>query len=1380
VGQSLVETFRYTLSDGVVSTAASSLTIQINGVNDAPIAAPNTNSVTAGSVIRIASSKYDDTIFADTPVAYWRLNESSGTVAANRLAPSTPDGSIFSTSTTAIGYTAAGLLANAPDFGLAFTGTQSITIPDSPLINTYAGNATAKTIELWFNAANVQPRQVIYEQGNTTSGLNLYIDAGQLYFGTWNASVFGPIVRANIASNTTYHVVGVFGASSATLYINGVQVATGATTFSGIAPHAGPTSIGAASTTRFHSAPLTATTGFNFVGTIDEVALYNTALSAAQVGRHYTATGIVSNDTDVDTGDTRSIIKVYGLTATGLGEAMNVNTPFKLPSGALLTVQSDGSYDYDPNGAFDNLSIGATRNDFFAYTIADSNGVESTATVTITVQGRNDAPTGILLSNTRVTLSNVVGTLSTVDKDLGDTHTYAIINQPTNTFAISGSQLVVNNRTGLLLGETRFLTIEATDLAGAKTTQTFELLITEVPSTVGIISTQVTPSSVRFQFNTAMDLSVLNLYDGVDTSVDATDVTIVGATTGAVKGSIVWDAATNALTFIKTGTPLAADSYTATLFSRADGFKSATGELLDGDSNGVAGGNFVTTFGVTTSTARVVSLPDFSRGATSTAGQNVNLSFDNGNPGIPVTISDGAGVLAMDFDITYNPAMLNLSSTFFGVLPAGWSTTVNLISIGRMRLSLSGTTPLPSGPQIVTRLLANVPANTPYGASDLVRIENLNVYTQTGGNTPIPTIADAGLHKAIFVGDTNGDGLYTAQDAGWVAGVVVGSFTGFDAYSWTDPVIVANVNQNAGLDGLDSSWIARKGLSPTLQPEIPNLPAGGLIIPAGIDPTIAADQLVPTRRGATANVPIRITDNAAGLFGVDVFIDYNTNLLDLADGLNVSGVNIAGMFLTEGGWSIDSFVDDTNGKLRIAIYRASPSTSSAGAIANVPFSVKPNAAFGVTPIVVGGNANVPPFTFSFVSGSVNVINSPPTDINLNQNTVLENTSTAAADLLFGQLGTADLDPVDSYIYDLVTGTGDSDNARFRIVDDKIFIKQGETLNFETKPSYTVRVRTTDSGGIAFTKPITLNVTDVNEPVVLTVNNPTVTGNVATTLTNSGTWSDPENGNVVLTATLGTVVKNANGTWSWQYTPTVATTAQTVTITANDGTNTATITFNVTIHTTIATRGMIYANATGASASTAIATDKRALLPGQSSSFANYSNYSRGLNGLVVDIAGLPASVTSAQLAASLQFSRWDGIAAAGFTALPAAAVPTVAIISGGVAGSTRVRITFPDNTLQNTWLRVTVVANSVTGLAANDVFYFGNVIGDLNVGNTTTRIRVNSLDTSAVRSNQSPGANSADILNIYDLNRDGRVNSLDTSVVRNNQQASGIVAPITV
>ncbi|MCY2977366.1 MAG: Ig-like domain-containing protein [Planctomycetota bacterium] len=326
---------------------------------------------------------------------------------------------------------------------------------------------------------------------------------------------------------------------------------------------------------------------------------------------------------------------------------------------------------------------------------------------------------------------------------------------------------------------------------------------------------------------------------------------------------------------------------------------------------------------------------------------------------------------------------------------------------------------------------------------------------------------------------------------------------------------------------------------------------------------------------------------------------------------------------------------------------------------------------------------------------------------------------------------------------------------------------------------TVTITANDGvGGTAYT---TFTYTVNNVAPVLTRANATVTGNVQTSLTNTGTYFDVPADTVTLTADIGTIVKNGDGTWSWSFTPVSAVSNQVVTITGSDEDGgSSSVTFTITANSTVATRATRYLGAQGSSASTSLATDKVALLPGQSSTYANYTNYSLGLNSVVVDVNGLPAATTNAQLLASLQFAQWDGIAAAGFVPLPSAAVPSASILAGGgVGGSARVTITFPDNTVQNTWLQVTVLANANTGLSANDVFYFGNVIGELNTGNTDTRYRVNALDTSAVRNNQSTGANSVGVTNIYDVNRDGRVNALDTSVVRNNQQTSGLVAPIT-
>ncbi|NES04703.1 MAG: tandem-95 repeat protein [Okeania sp. SIO2F4] len=81
------------------------------------------------------------------------------------------------------------------------------------------------------------------------------------------------------------------------------------------------------------------------------------------------------------------------LTVTAVnGNSSDIGQEISLPSGALLTLNSDGTYSYDPNGQYESLGLGETATDSFTYTISDGNGGTSQATVTITINGRNDPP----------------------------------------------------------------------------------------------------------------------------------------------------------------------------------------------------------------------------------------------------------------------------------------------------------------------------------------------------------------------------------------------------------------------------------------------------------------------------------------------------------------------------------------------------------------------------------------------------------------------------------------------------------------------------------------------------------------------------------------------------------------------------------------------------------------------------------------------------------------------------------------------------------------------------------------------------------------------------------------------------------------------------
>jgi VCBS repeat-containing protein len=99
---------------------------------------------------------------------------------------------------------------------------------------------------------------------------------------------------------------------------------------------------------------------------------------------------LLANDTDVEDKTPTQVSAVNG-------SADNVGKTITLDSGALLTVQADGSFKYDPNGKFEHLGNGQSATESFTYVASDSEGLASKepATVTFTITGVDDAPTGI-------------------------------------------------------------------------------------------------------------------------------------------------------------------------------------------------------------------------------------------------------------------------------------------------------------------------------------------------------------------------------------------------------------------------------------------------------------------------------------------------------------------------------------------------------------------------------------------------------------------------------------------------------------------------------------------------------------------------------------------------------------------------------------------------------------------------------------------------------------------------------------------------------------------------------------------------------------------------------------------------------------------------
>ena len=128
---------------------------------------------------------------------------------------------------------------------------------------------------------------------------------------------------------------------------------------------------------------------------------------------------LTNNGNGVDSdpnGDPLSVVQV-NLTEFTPG------SPITLPSGALLTMNANGTYVYDPNGAFDGVAEGATTVDSFSYTVTDGQGGNDTATVSITVTGVATTPTVVDLdgndSSGATGLSTTYGPNLVTNGDLG-------------------------------------------------------------------------------------------------------------------------------------------------------------------------------------------------------------------------------------------------------------------------------------------------------------------------------------------------------------------------------------------------------------------------------------------------------------------------------------------------------------------------------------------------------------------------------------------------------------------------------------------------------------------------------------------------------------------------------------------------------------------------------------------------------------------------------------------------------------------------------------------------------------------------------------------------------------------------------------------------
>ena len=120
----------------------------------------------------------------------------------------------------------------------------------------------------------------------------------------------------------------------------------------------------------------------------------------------------------------------------------------------------------------------------------------------------------------------------------------------------------------------------------------------------------------------------------------------------------------------------------------------------------------------------------------------------------------------------------------------------------------------------------------------------------------------------------------------------------------------------------------------------------------------------------------------------------------------------------------------------------------------------------------------PAETVATATPETTLVNDDPTDIALSNQMVEEN---AAGGTVIGTLSATDADVGDTFTFSLVAGANgaDADNDLVEIDGDKLKVKSGAMIDFETNPTLEVNVQVTDSDNATFTKALVIGVMDVD-------------------------------------------------------------------------------------------------------------------------------------------------------------------------------------------------------------------------------------------------------------------------------------------------------------
>ena len=424
------------------------------------------------SVIARPTYPYGQLVLSNNPMGYWRLDEKTGTVAHDYLNASN---GIYSYAL--LGQPGYNLIDTHTAARFGYSSSTFSCVSNGNLIDFSTSGNAAFSVEAWVNGAAQNNDNGILTKGTGSGGEQFNLDCGggshAFRFFVRDAGGGAHLATSSVVPNSKwYHLVGVCDEanSNVVLYVNGTNAAQGSITpGSGILSSANPVTFGSRQSG-------TTTYDLQFAGYMEEVAIYNTALSPAQVKAHFSS---ATNRPPVFLLNPFTVARanagqLYAGTITTNAADPNGDalTYAKVSGPAWLTVTAAGLLTGTPANADSGTNL-------FTVSVRDS-VFTATATMYLYVNGAPSFPTNPMTLPAATTGQPYAASLAGAATDPnGDPLTYLKLSGPA-WLAVDASGSLSGTPAATDLG-TNIFVVSANDPYGLAASETVNVLVQAPP-----------------------------------------------------------------------------------------------------------------------------------------------------------------------------------------------------------------------------------------------------------------------------------------------------------------------------------------------------------------------------------------------------------------------------------------------------------------------------------------------------------------------------------------------------------------------------------------------------------------------------------------------------------------------------------------------------------------------------------------------------------------------------------------------------------------------------------------------------------------------------------------------------------------------------------